>query len=42
MSHYPDGAAYDPRAPWNDDELDDYLEPDPDYLYETARDEALE
>lgn len=40
MSHYPEGAAHDRRAPWNDD-LDEFREPDPDEAYETARDEAL-
>ena len=40
--HYPEGAAHDRRAPWNDDdELDEFREPDPDEAYETARDEAL-
>lgn len=40
-AHYPEGAAHNPRAPWNDDDLDEFREPDPDEAYETARDEAL-
>lgn len=30
-SYYPEGAAYDSRAPWNDDDDDVYTPEDDDY-----------
>ncbi len=41
--YYPEGAAHDPRAPWNDDDdLDEFREPDPDEEFERLRERAFE